>query len=420
VGGVRWFRAVLPAIGVMAVEGCTPSYIPVDPAEEGARVVLDTPWCAEVGRGSPALDVEEVAGGLEVPWGMAFLPDGRMLFTERAGRIRVMGAEGVEPEPWAEVEAYSLDEGGLMGIAASPEFARDGHVYIVTSYWQGGRGLPARVWRRVLGVLVPGVVHPVRLRILRFTEREGRGVDPVILWEGIPTARLHAGGGLAFGPDGMLYLGTGDAQRPALAQDPASLVGKVLRITPEGKVPRDNPDPTSPVVASGVRSVQGIDWLPDGTGLFIDHGPTGLPWEDGRVHRDELNPLLLGGNYGWPAVSGMVEHPEHLSPLVEWTPAVAPGGLLVYRGSLLPWRGDVLVGGLRGVQLRRVVLESGPGGAIDVVCEEILLEGLLGRLRGVAEGPDGSVYLTTSNRDGRGGEPAPGDDRILRVTPTGP
>ncbi|HEX8363461.1 MAG TPA: PQQ-dependent sugar dehydrogenase [Longimicrobium sp.] len=346
---------------------------------------------------TPGLALDTVARGLQVPWDMAFAPDGRIFVTERPGRIRVIENGVLRAEPWAVLDVARRSELGLMGIALAPDFARSGHVYVVGSFPAGdGRS---------------------ENRVYRLTERGRRGVDRTLVLGGMRVARYHAGAALRFGPDGMLYLSTGDATRPGEAQDTASLLGKVLRMRPDGGAPADNPRPGSRVYALGVRNPQGLAWHPDTRELFApDHGPTRLPREFLRAGRDELNVIHPGANYGWPGAAGNQGGPAFTRPLVEWTPAVAPAALAFHPGGSLPWRGDALVATLRGQALLRVVLRRGPGGW-RAVAQEPLFHRQLGRIRAVAVAPDGSVYFTTSNRDGRGA-PRPGDDLLLRIVRT--
>ncbi len=341
------------------------------------------------------LALDTIASGLQVPWDIAFAPDGRVFVTERAGRIRVIENGVLRAEPWAVLDVARRSELGLMGIALAPDFEQSRHVYVVGSFRVSDGHAENRVYR--------------------LTERGGRGVDPTLVLGGMRVARYHAGAALRFGPDGMLYLSTGDATRPGEAQDTASLLGKVLRMRPDGTAPADNPRTGSRVYALGVRNPQGMAWHPEDGQLFApDHGPTRLPREFFRAGRDELNAIRAGANYGWPGAAGDQGGPGFARPLVEWTPAVAPAALAFYTGTALPWRGDALVATLRGQALLRVVLRRGPGGW-RAVAQEALFRDQVGRIRAVAVAPDGSVYLTTSNRDGRG-TPRAGDDYLLRIT----
>lgn len=346
---------------------------------------------------STAAAYETVTTGLSVPWALAFAPDGRVFVAERRGSIRVLTGWQPDPEPWATLAVTATGEAGLLGIAVSPTFERDGHVVVVGTFAEADR-----------------LVN----RVIRFREQAGRGVDPHVIIDDIPAAEFHAGAALAFGPDGMLYLTSGDAGDPGNARDLRSHSGKVLRYTPDGGIPDDNPFPGSPVYALGLRNVQGIAWTADGELLATDHGPSGFPNERFRRNRDELNRIMRGRNYGWPDEAGYSTDPALESPLVEWTPAIAPAGLAVYTGDFQPWRGSAFVSGLRGRQLRRIGLERWPAGGGDwrVSGEQVLFYEELGRLRAVTMGPDGFIYFTTSNWDGRG-DPGPQDDRILRLLP---
>ncbi|HEV2735750.1 MAG TPA: PQQ-dependent sugar dehydrogenase [Longimicrobiaceae bacterium] len=350
-------------------------------------------------RASPASApaYQTVASGLEVPWDLGFAPDGRIFVTEREGRIRVVENGRLRPEPWAELDVEAVGEAGLTSIAVAPDFARSGAVYVLGTF-RGEGGLENRV--------------------VRLVDRGGRGADPRVVVGGLPAERVHAGSALDFGPDGMLYVTTGDARQPPRAQDPRSLAGKLLRYRPDGSVPPDNPFGGSPVYALGLRNSQGIDWNEEGELFAAEHGPSGFANEGDREGHDELNHLRPGGNYGWPEVAGLAGGGRFAAPLAAWTPAVAPAGLAVYRGDAFPaWRGDAFLGALRGEQLIRVGLERS-GGGWRASGQEALFLGELGRIRAVRMGPDGALYFTTSNRDGRG-DPREGDDRVLRVVPRG-
>jgi glucose/arabinose dehydrogenase len=376
-------RVFSPAVALVVLAACggNPTRLPVAAPTPG--VALDT-----------------VATGLEVPWALDFAPDGRIFISERPGRIRVVEEGILRPEAWATFDVANRSEMGLMGIALAPDFAESGHLFVVGTFpTQDGGGTENRVYR--------------------LTDRDGKGVDQRLILGGIPAARFHAGAALAFGPDGMLYLTAGDALDPGDSQDPGSLAGKVLRIRPDGGIPADNPIPGSPVYALGVRNSQGLSWHPDTGDLFAaDHGPSGLPKEWFRRGRDELNVIRAGQNYGWPEASGMQDGDEYMLPLVEWTPAIAPGAIVFYTGDDFPWKGNVFIAELKGRQLLRVVLEQAPAEQTGwrAVREEPLFAREFGRIRAVRMGPDGYLYFTTSNHDGRG-DPVPTDDLLLRIVP---
>ncbi len=321
---------------------------------------------------------ETLATGLEAPWGLVFLPDGRALVTERdSGRVLAVDGPGTVEEVQQIPEGGS-GEGGLLGLALSPDYENDRYIY---AYYTTGEDN----------------------RVGRF--RLGEQPEPILT--GIPVNTYHDGGRIAFGPDEMLYVATGDAGVPESSQDLESLSGKILRMTPEGEVPDDNPFPNNLTYSYGHRNVQGLAW--DGEGqLFAS--------EFGQNAYDEVNLIQAGGNYGWPAVEGEGGEPEYIDPITVFdTSEASPSGAEIPLNSAIPqWNGDFLMAALRGERLWR--LELNPDGSVAE--REQLLSGDFGRLRHVAQAPDGSIWVLTNNRDGRG-DPAPEDDRILRLAPAG-
>jgi glucose/arabinose dehydrogenase len=222
----------------------------------------------------------------------------------------------------------------------------------------------------------------------------------------------HAGCRLGFGPDGKLYITTGDARQPSLAQDLNSLAGKILRINKDGSIPADNPFPGSPVYSYGHRNSQGIAWQP-GTGrLYVtEHGPSG---SDGPEGGDEINLIQAGANYGWPLVSHDATLEGTESPLIQFTPAVAPSGAAFYGSNVLPmFTGRLFFGALRGEGLVMVDISAQDPKVIESV-QWIVSN--VGRVRDVAVGPDGLIYFTTSNQDGRGTYRS-GGDKVYRLVP---
>ncbi len=362
--------------------------------------------------GEVAFTVETVATGLEAPWGMEFLPDGRMLVTERPGRVRMVRAEGgVFPEPVFEVPGVATAAGGeigLMDVALHPFFGHNSLVYLAFGHTDGGT-TDVRVvrYRMVNRLALPTGAPPETL------------VEDRVIISGIPAAANHAGCRMAFGPDGKLYITTGEATRRELAQDLGSLGGKTLRLNDDGTVPCDNPfvgvEGARPEVFSlGHRNPQGIAFDPVSGLMFVsEHGPSGF---DGPGGGDEINVVEAGRNYGWPVIHHGMRAAGLESPIVEWTPAIAPAGVAFYDGAAFPGlRGELLVAGLRGSGLWRVELGRTRRNALAA---RKFVEGF-GRIRDVKVGPDGAVYLATSNRDGRGQVRA-GDDKILRLAPVGP
>jgi len=337
--------------------------------------------------------VEVVASGLRIPWALAFAPDGRLFFTERPGRLRVIEAGQLRPQPVAELPVAAAGEGGLLGLALDPDFGANGYLYVMYTYRQG---------------------QALRNRISRLTLKGPQAGDEMVLLDGILGAANHDGGRLKIGPDGKLYATCGDAQQRDLAQARDSLNGKILRLNRDGTIPADNPFPGSPVYSFGHRNPEGLAWQ-SGTGRLYatEHGPSG---EMGLCCLDELNLIVPGGNYGWPVVTDAPGDPRFLDPVLHsGADTWAPSGAAFYEGEAFPaWRGDLFFGALRGEHLHRLRLGGADGRT--VLQEERLFVGQFGRLRDVVLGPDGALYLTTSNQDGRG-RPAANDDRILRVAP---
>ena len=343
--------------------------------------------------------LETVVNGLEVPWGIAFLPGGDALITERPGRLRLVRAlparragESTRPEVVAEIAVDATEEGGLLGIAVHPRFEQNRYFYLYMTVRENGKkSNRVERWR-----LAPD------LGSARFDRR---------IVEDIPSAAYHDGGRIRFGPDGMLYVGTGDGREPDRSQDPKSLGGKLLRLTPDGAVPKDNPIAGNPMYLLGIRNTQGFDWK-DGHLYLTDHGPSG---EMLRRGHDEVNLAAAGANLGWPVIYGCEKKTGMVTPSLTWEAAVPPGGASFYTGTAIPeWRGSLLIGTLRSQHLHRVKFSESDPGAVEA--HEVYFENEAGRLRDVVMGPDGSLYVTTSNCDGRG-DCGADRDKILRVVP---
>ncbi|HKH10171.1 MAG TPA: PQQ-dependent sugar dehydrogenase, partial [Rubrobacter sp.] len=304
---------------------------------------------------------------------------GDALVTERdSGRLLRVGRSGEAREVQTLPEG-GVGEGGLLGVAVSPEYEEDRYVYAYTTTASDNR--------------------VVRFRL---------GGRPEAILTGIPVNSYHDGGRISFGPDGMLYVTTGDAGNPANSQDRGSLGGKILRVAPDGSVPGDNLFPNSPVYSLGHRNVQGLAW-DEGGQLFAS--------EFGQDTWDEVNRIEAGENYGWPEVEGEGgEAQGFVDPITVWpTSEASPSGAeILVDGAIPQWEGDLFVTALRGESLWRLELDD-RGNVTD---RQRLLEGEVGRVRDVAQAPDGSLWVSTSNRDGRG-TPAENDDRIFRLAPTG-
>jgi glucose/arabinose dehydrogenase len=344
-------------------------------AAASQRIPVRTLDFEGVGFSAPASsqpEVQTVATGLAVPWGVAFLPDGNALVSERdSARLLNVTPSGEVTEVGTIAGVVPGGEGGLLGVAVSPNFATDHHVYLYYTAASDNR-------------------------IVRVPYEGGQLGAQEVLVSGIPAGLIHNGGSIAFGPDGMLYAGTGESGNTDLAQDLSSLGGKILRMTPEGEPAPGNPFGTL-IWTYGHRNVQGLAWDPAGRMYATELGQNAF---------DEINRIEPGSNYGWPIVEGPGGGGSFTDPLLTWTTDEAsPSGAAILAGSL--W-----VAALRGQRLWQVPLtEDG-----DVGAPEPLFTGEFGRLRAVAVAPDGTLWVTTSNRDGRG-TPVPEDDRILSITP---
>jgi glucose/arabinose dehydrogenase len=314
---------------------------------------------------APAVEVSVVAEGMNDVWDVAVLPDGRALVTERPGRVRLLSDGKLQDEPAALVNVVETDgsESGLLGLAVDPKFADNGFVYLYRT-------------------------TPAENEVVRYRFANDRLTEDGVVVRGIKAGPIHDGGRLAFGPDGKLYITTGETGDAQLAQADGRN-GKVLR-TADFR----SDDVAPKVFTTGHRNVQGIDWQPGTDRLFIT--------EFGPDSDDEVNVLEQGKNYGWGGEGGE-------KPIVSYEDVIAPSGAaFVTQGA---WKGDFVFANLVGEQLRRLSFDGD-----EVTRDEPLLEGEYGRLRDVAQGPDGALYILTSNRDGRG-DPEDDDDRILALTP---
>jgi glucose/arabinose dehydrogenase len=329
--------------------------------------------------------VATFVSGLEAPWSMAFAPDGRLFVTERPGRVRIVLGGSLLPQPALTLpDVAAVGEGGLLGLALHPDFAQNQFVFVVYTT-RTNRGLVNR--------------------LVRYREAGNQLAEAAILLDDIPASNIHDGSRLRFGPDRLLYMTMGDAAAPSIAQDLASLNGKILRLTDDGRTPPDNPR-ASPVFSYGHRNPQGLDW----------HPATGELWatEHGEVGNDEINRIVAGRNYGWPVIQGGESRPDMEAPVLFFSPSIAPSGAAFYPGdAIAEFKQNLFVATLRGQHLLRVRFD--PAEPARVVATERLLENRFGRLRDVVAGPDGALYVCTSNRDGRG-NPAPDDDRVLRLS----
>ncbi|GGC66934.1 oxidoreductase [Hoyosella rhizosphaerae] len=328
-----------------------------------------TAGCGAQRSTEPANAATTIADRLSVPWDIDFLPDGTPLVTERdTGNIKSL-QNGSAATIGTIADIDNEGEGGLLGLAVSPTFNDDQYVYLYFTAAEDNR-------------------------IVRAEHRDGQLVNLNPILKGIPRARIHNGGALIFGPDNFLYAATGDAAEPALAQDPNSLAGKILRITTDGKAAANNPTPGSPIFSLGHRNIQGLTFDSDNQLWASELGANA--W-------DELNLITPGGNYGWPRVEGISDDDQFLNPIHVWRPTDAsPAGIAILDDTLY-------MAALRGQRLWAVPLN---GDAQPYA----LHTNHYGRLRAVTTTPQGELWVSTSNRDGRG-NPATLDDRILRINP---
>lgn len=321
--------------------------------------------------------ISVVADHLEIPWGMDFLPNGDILFTERPGRVRMIADEKLIKEPIAKIdEVKHIGEGGLLGITLHPNFEKNHFIYLYYTYDDNG---------------------DTKNRISRFIFENNSLLNEKIILNDIPGSVFHNGGRIKFGPDKFLYITTGDAQRSSLAQDKESLAGKILRVNDDGYAAPENPFGNL-VYSYGHRNPQGLAWDQNGQLWATEHGRSGL-----LSGYDEINKIEIGKNYGWPEIQGDKEKPGMKHPILQsgaiktW----APSGAVFSDNSLF-------FSGLRG----------------ETIYEAVFLENKIslrehftnkfGRLRDIELGPDGFLYIATSNKDGRG-NPLPEDDRIIKI-----
>lgn len=336
--------------------------------------------------------VEMVASNLDVPWSIVFTEKNRMLVSERAGTIREIVNGQVSPTPLITItDTATGGEIGLMGLAVDPDYQDNKFIYACVGY-RSGTGFSDKV--------------------IRLTDTGSVLQPATVIIDGIPAGNNHAGCELAFGPDNKLYISTGDARERNIAQDISSLGGKILRINSDGTFPEDNPFPNSPVYTYGHRNPQGIDWSSEGLMYEAEHGPSG---NDGPGGGDEINLLRMGENYGWPLVSHEKTRVGTISPLITYTPAIAPSSILIYEGDALPqFRDTLLVAALRSQGIWWLQVDPADPGKI--VSSQKLTEVQAGRIRDITEGPDGYIYFSTSNTDGRG-QASKDDDKIYRLVP---
>jgi glucose/arabinose dehydrogenase len=336
---------------------------------------------------------EVYADHLDTPWELVFAPDGRLFFTQRPGTVGVV--DNGQTKKWLGLDSVAVEigESGLLGITLHPQFSENGYIYIGYTY--------------------AASKSPLKLvnKLVRYKENDSnRPVFDKVMLDGIDGNYVHNSGALEFGPDGKLYWTMGEHYAPDLAQDMTSLNGKILRMNDDGSVPADNPFPGSYIYSLGHRNPQGLAFNPATGDLWsTEHGPS----DEQGCCMDEINIIKPGKNYGWPIIRGDevqagLETPVyHSGDTTTWAPT---GGIFLTQGE---WKGSLIFTGLRGQALYRAVLDDSDPTKIDTVERYLYQE--FGRLRNVAEGPDGKIYVAVSNQDGRG-DPLTSDDRILALT----
>jgi glucose/arabinose dehydrogenase len=334
--------------------------------------------------------IEAFAKDLEVPWSIVFTSDNRILVNERPGKLRVIENDKLLEAPLKTFDEVSNNsEEGLMGLAIDPDYSSNKLIYISYAYKTSGE---------------------MQVKVVRFKDNGNSISDEKVILDNLPAAQYHAGCRLKFGPDKKLYITTGDAGERKFAQDLNKFHGKILRINSDGTIPADNPFANSPVWSYGHRNPQGIDWLP-GTDIMweTEHGPSGF---DGPGGGDEVNVIQKGMNYGWPEVSHTDSKEGMISPILVFTPAEAPASGMFYRsGKIAEFKDCFLFGCLRGNGI--IVVKIDPNDRTKALSfSKIATE--YGRIRDITEGPDGFIYFSSSNKDGRG-KIQNGDDKIYRI-----
>ena len=342
-----------------------------------------------LGQGPDDFEVETYLTGLEVPWDMNFAEDGSLYYTERIGRLtRVSEQKKILATANTFSDLRVEGEGGLMGMALDPDFINNRYLFVCYSAWDNEERIN---------------------RVVRYTETPENLTDEQVILDKLPGSGAHNGCRLAFGPDGFLYISTGDAFRQDEAQDSTYLGGKILRIAKDGSIPGDNPYANA-VWSLGHRNPQGLAFDQEGRLFVTEHGPE---------KNDELNLIQKGGNYGWPAVTGNSANEDFIQPLQSYysNSTIAIAGLDIYEGDLFPWQGNLLFVSLKAGRFYRLELNADGSFAQDEILLDRNENSSFGRLRDVEVAPDGSVYLATSNINDRNNNPDPSDDRIIRLLP---
>jgi len=321
--------------------------------------------------------IKILATGLKKPWGIAFAED-KIFVTEKGGDIRIIQSDMLLDEPLASLRVAKVFGGGLLGITAHPDFVNNHFLYVYYTYSEDDK-----LWNKVL----------------RITESENKITDAITIIDKIPGSQFYNGGVIKFGPDGKLYVATGlSSESSHGAQDMASLEGKVLRLNDDGTIPQDNPFQDSPVLSLGHRDPQGMAWNKNENLFLTESGPT---------KNDEINLITPGGNYGWPNQE-CGGNEKFTNPVMCYDPSIEPGGIVFYSGDKLEYKDSLIMATLRGANLYKLdISEDG------MLSQKGILSGA-GRIRDVEQGPDGYLYIITSNTDGKG-FPDKTDDKLIRI-----
>lgn len=323
--------------------------------------------------------VEIIAEGLQAPRSIDISKEGRIFISEKRGSIRVVDNGTLLTEPVGDIKAENIGDAGLLGLTLHPNFTQN-HLFYVYYTYSNGTGLFNKV--------------------LMLKESNNRIIDSKTILDGIPGNDYRDGGRIKFGLDGKLYVSTGDASIPELSQDLNSLAGKILRINEDGTIPQDNPFSNSAVYAYGFRNAQGLAWAPNSGALYSS--------DQGGAGNDEINLISPAKNYGWPheECNSNGDDNRYTPPLVCFNPSLEPSGIAFAFSNKLGYQNHLIVATLKGSHLRDIDFDSGS--------QNTILVGY-GRIIDLVESEDGSIYVLTSNTDGRA-LPQQGDDKILRLT----
>jgi len=321
--------------------------------------------------------VEIVATNFDKPWSIAF-DDERIFISEKSGKIKIITQSEILDSPLITLRTPDIFGGGLLGITTHPDFSNNHFLYAYYTYEEN-----ENLWNK----------------IIRITEENNKANQVVTIMDKIPGSAFSNGGVIKFGPDGKLYVGTGSVTDSSNeSQNLNSLSGKILRLNEDGTIPSDNPFEKSYVFTLGHRNPTGLAWNSDGLMYATESGPT---------KNDEINLIKAGNNYGWPKVQCFSDNENFVNPLECFDPGLEPGGIIFYTGDKLDIDNEMILASQKATNLFRVVIND------DGVNLERILSGV-GRIRDVAQGPDGYVYIITTNTDGKA-FPAPDDDKLLRI-----